>query len=282
MIVTGNIKKVREMSNAPIGKSRAVGFVPTMGALHQGHLSLVKRAKKECDFVVVSIFINPIQFGPKEDLQCYPRNFKKDIQLLKKEGVDLVFSPKIKQMYSNNFSIFVDEIELSQALCGRARPGHFKGVATVVTKLFNIVRPDIAYFGQKDYQQALVIKRMVRDLNFPVKIKVLPTVREKDNLAMSSRNIYLKPKARQDSLCLYQALDLAKKLIEKGQRRPKIVLEKMREVITSKSLAKIDYIAIVDAENLRELKVIKGKALIALAVYIDSIRLIDNAILNIK
>jgi len=280
MIVTASINKIRAIIKK--NKNKTIGFVPTMGALHQGHLSLVRRARKDCNFLVVSIFVNPIQFGPKEDFKNYPRNLKKDIQLLKKEGVDLVFSPKNEQMYFYDFSVFVDEVELSQTLCGKSRPGHFKGVCTVVSKLFNIVNPDIAYFGQKDYQQVLIIKRMVRDLNLSVKIKVLPTVREKDNLAMSSRNVYLKPQARKDSVCLYEALTFAKKLIKQGQRSPEEILNKMREIITSKESTKIDYMIIADAESLKELKVIKGKALISLAVYIDEVRLIDNIVVNIK
>lgn len=278
MITAGSINKVRAIIKK--NKGKIIGFIPTMGALHKGHLSLVKKSKKECGFTAASVFVNPIQFGPKEDLKRYPRNLKKDIQLLKKEGVDLVFTPKKKDIYSEDFSVYVDETSLSRSLCGRRRPGHFKGVCTVVSKLLNIVTPDIAYFGQKDYQQALIVKKMVRDLNFPVKIKVSPIIREKDNLAMSSRNVYLKPKAREDSVCLYKALMLAKKLIKKGQRSPETVLSEARKLIAAKKSAKIDYVKIVSVDNLEELKVIKGKVLMALAVYIDGTRLIDNIVIN--
>jgi len=282
MIVTPSIKKVREKIKESKKKGKTIGFVPTMGALHQGHLSLVKKARKECGFVAVSVFVNPIQFGPKEDYIKYPGNLKQDRALLKAEGVDLLFCPRAQDMYESGFSVYVDEINLSRFLCSKSRPGHFKGVCTVVAKLFNIVGPDTAYFGQKDYQQALIIKKLSRELNFPVKIKVLPTVREKDKLAMSSRNAYLSPKARKDSVCLYEALNLAKKLVKEGQRCPKAVVNSMRKLIKSRRSVKVDYIKIVNADSLRDVDRIKGKILVALAVYVGGTRLIDNIILESK
>jgi pantoate--beta-alanine ligase len=282
MVIARSISKLREVIKKEKEKKKTIGFVPTMGALHLGHLSLIRKAKKETDFVVVSIFVNPTQFGPNEDYMRYPRQFKKDKEILKKEKVDLLFYPSIKTMYPQNFSTYVEEVYLSKVLCGKFRPGHFRGVCTVVAKLFNIVEPDVSFFGQKDYQQAQIIKRMVRDLNFPIKIKVLPIVREKDGLAMSSRNKYLSYKERKDALCLYQALNKAKELIKKGERSPGVVKKEMEKIIKSIKKAKIDYIEIVDDDNLREIKKIKGKILIALAVWIGKARLIDNFLLNVK
>jgi pantoate--beta-alanine ligase len=282
MRIVKNISELREIIKKIKRKRKIVGFVPTMGALHLGHLSLIRKAKKEADFVVVSIFVNPTQFGPNEDYKRYPRPFKKDKEILEKEKVDLLFYPSVKTMYSKDFSTYVEEVSLSKVLCGKFRPGHFKGVCTVVAKLFNIVAPNIAYFGQKDYQQARIIKRMVRDLNFPVKIKVLPIVREKDGLALSSRNSYLSLQERKDALCLYKALNKAKELIEKGEREVKLIKREMKKIIKKVKYTKIDYIEIVDADNLREIERIKGKILIALAVWIGKARLIDNFILNVK
>jgi pantoate--beta-alanine ligase len=282
MSIVKNISELREIIKKIKRKRKIVGFVPTMGALHLGHLSLIRKAKKEADFVVVSIFVNPTQFGPNEDYKRYPRPFKKDKEILEKEKVDLLFYPSVKTMYSKDFSTYVEEVSLSKVLCGKFRPGHFKGVCTVVAKLFNIVAPNIAYFGQKDYQQARIIKRMVRDLNFPVKIKVLPIVREKDGLALSSRNSYLSLQERKDALCLYKALNKAKELIEKGEREVKLIKREMKKIIKKVKYTKIDYIEIVDADNLREIERIKGKILIALAVWIGKARLIDNFILNVK
>ena len=252
-----------------------------MGALHKGHLSLVKAARKECGFVTVSIFVNPIQFGPREDFRSYPRNFKKDEMLLEAEGVDLIFYPSISGMYDRDFSVYVEEISLSRYLCGKSRPGHFRGVCTVVAKLFNIVQPDIAYFGQKDYQQAQIIKRMVKDLNFSLKVKVMPIVREKDGLAMSSRNKYLSIKERKDALCLYNSLMLASKMVKGGICSSATVVANMKKLIRNQApYARIDYINIVNPGTLEEVKKIKGKVLAALAVYIGKTRLIDNMLLR--
>jgi len=275
-----SIKKMYEFSKKAHLEGKTIGFVPTMGYLHQGHLSLIRKARKENDIVVVSIFVNPIQFGPKEDFRKYPRDLKRDMNLAKQVGTDVIFYPDAKDMYPEGFKTYVNVEELSEKLCGKFRPGHFKGVATVVTKLFNIVCPDIAYFGQKDAQQAIIIKRMVADLNIPVKIKVLPIVREKDGLAMSSRNTYLNEKERKDALVLYQALNLAKELIKSGITDTKTIIRKMRQLIEKKKNAKIDYIEIVQMENLKSLKVISDNCLIALAVWIGKTRLIDNIIVN--
>jgi len=279
-----SIKKMYEFSKKAHLEGKTIGFVPTMGYLHQGHLSLIRKARKENDIVVVSIFVNPIQFGPKEDFKKYPRDLKRDMNLAKQVGTDVIFYPDAKDMYPEGFKTYVNVEQLSEKLCGKFRPGHFKGVATVVTKLFNIVCPDIAYFGQKDAQQAIIIKRIVADLNIPVKIKVLPIVREKDGLAMSSRNTYLNEKERKDALVLYQALNLAKELIKSGITDTKTIIRKMRQLIEKKKNAKIDYIEIVQMENLKSLKVISDNCLIALAVWIGKTRLIDNIIIksNIK
>ncbi len=282
MIIAENIKKVREISHSKNKVNKTIGFVPTMGALHNGHISLVRKAKKESDFLVVSIFINPTQFNAKGDYGSYPRNFTKDKKLLLTEGVDLLFLPREKTMYSLGVSTYVYENNLSKGLCGKSREGHFKGVCIVLTKLFNIVKPDIAYFGQKDYQQALIVKRLVKDLNFPIKIRVLPIIRDQDKLAMSSRNIYLNGQARKSSHCLYQALMLAKVLIKSGERNPRKVINQIKKLVNSTELARIDYVGMVDAENLKNLKKVKGRVLIALAVYIGKVRLIDNIILNVK
>ncbi|MFH1317674.1 MAG: pantoate--beta-alanine ligase, partial [Candidatus Omnitrophota bacterium] len=218
MIVSGSIDKVRKIIKKAKQQGKTIGFVPTMGSLHCGHMSLVKRAKKECGFVIVSIFVNPAQFGPGEDFKCYPRNLDKDENLLRQEGIDLIFYPKDDVMYPRDYSVYVEEGQLSSKLCGQFRSGHFKGVCTVVTKLFNIIVPDSAYFGQKDYQQAVILKRLVSDLNFSLKVRILPIIRDKDKLALSSRNRYLSEIERQSALSLYSSLLLAKSLIKKGQR----------------------------------------------------------------
>ena len=257
---------------------KSIGFVPTMGALHPGHLSLVKQARKDNDTVVVSIFVNPAQFGPKEDLKKYPRPLKNDLELCRKAGVDLVFLPDNKIMYPEGFSTFVNVEGLSSLLCGVSRPGHFRGVTTVVAKLLNIVTPDVLYLGQKDAQQAIIIRRMVKDLNFPVKIKVMPTVREKNGLALSSRNAYLNKNQRSDASVLFKALSLAKSLLDNGQRDTGRIISRMKQLIGKKKQAKIDYVAIVDLERLKEIKKIKQNCLIALAVKIGNRRLIDNIV----
>uniref|UniRef100_A0A7C2P1F0 Pantothenate synthetase n=1 Tax=candidate division WOR-3 bacterium TaxID=2052148 RepID=A0A7C2P1F0_UNCW3 len=270
-------EEVQKISQRFRKDGKRIGFVPTMGYLHEGHLSLVRRSKAECDVTFVSIFVNPIQFGPGEDYERYPRDEKRDLSLLEKEGVDYVFIPDVKDMYPEAYSTFVEETELSKYLCGAKRPGHFKGVCTVVTKLFNIVMPDRAYFGKKDYQQFRIIERMVRDLNMSVEIVPCPIVREPDGLAMSSRNVYLTPEERKDALCLYNSLQLASQMIKSGERNPeKIKAEMEKFILKHKSVKKIDYIEIVDKYALTPVDELRGRELIALAVFVGKARLIDN------
>ncbi|MCM8795245.1 MAG: pantoate--beta-alanine ligase [Candidatus Omnitrophica bacterium] len=273
-------KQMQGISKEIKDKGKTIGFVPTMGALHQGHLSLIRRARQDTDVVVVSIFVNPTQFGPQEDFQRYPRPFRKDISLCRSLGVDYIFHPLASWMYPEGFKTYVLVEDLSEVLCGRFRPGHFRGVTTVVAKLFNIVRPDIAYFGQKDAQQAIIIKRMVCDLNFPLKIKVMPIIREEDGLALSSRNIYLSPQERNDACVLSEALRLAQGLVKSGIKDTKKIICHMRALIKKKKSAKIDYIAIVDPKTLKPVKKISGRCLLALAVWIGKTRLIDNLCLK--
>ncbi len=263
-------------------KGRRVGFVPTMGCLHEGHLSLVKKARCENDVVAISIFVNPAQFGPREDYKRYPRNFIEDKKLAKRAGVDIIFYPDTKNMYTPTHSTYVDAEDISENLCGRFRPGHFRGVATVIAKLFNIIPADNVYFGQKDAQQAFIIKRMARDLNIPVNIRILPTVREKDGLATSSRNAYLSKKERREAAVLFKSLLLAKDLIRGGERRAANIIKRMKDSINKNSSAKIEYIAIVDTAGLKDIKTLKGEVLIALAAYFGKTRLIDNSIIKVK
>ncbi len=262
-------------------KAKKIGFVPTMGYLHQGHISLAHRCAKECDVAVMSIYVNPIQFGPREDFKKYPRDLENDIELAKKAGVDYLFIPSHKDMYPEGFSTRVRVSNVTEMLCGASRPGHFEGVATVVLKLFNIIMPDAAYFGQKDAQQVIVIKKMVKDLNIPLRIKVLPIIREDDGLAMSSRNSYLSSLQRQQALSLYRALSKARQLIEQGERKPAKIILAMKRLIQQGKSVKIDYIAIVDADDLSVKKTIEGKLLIALAVFVGKVRLIDNMVIRV-
>ncbi len=263
-----------------LGKNKIIGFVPTMGALHDGHLSLIKQAAKDNQIVVVSIFVNPLQFGPGEDLKQYPRPVKKDLELCRKQSVDFIFLPDNKIMYPQGYSTFVDVGRLSQLLCGAKRPGHFRGVATVIAKMLNIVRPDNLYLGQKDAQQAVIISRMIKDLNFPVKVNVLPIVRLKDGLALSSRNAYLNKNERTSAVVLFKALRLAETLVSNGQRDTKRILSRMKQLIEKNTKAKIDYISIIDQEQLKEINKVKIGSLIVLAVKIGKTRLIDNVIIK--
>nr|MBP7836003.1 pantoate--beta-alanine ligase [Candidatus Omnitrophota bacterium] len=251
-----NVLKKFKLSGKPIG------FVPTMGALHAGHLSLIRRARKENTIAVVSIFVNPAQFGPKEDFKKYPRPLGKDLALCRKERVDFVFLPQVKDIYGEDFSTYINVEKLSGVLCGAARPGHFRGVATIVAKLLNIVQPDVVYLGQKDAQQAVVIRKMVRDLNIPVKVKTMPTIREKDGLALSSRNAYLNRKEKVEALVLFRALNLAKLLINSGAKDPSRVTSRMKQLINRKKSARLDYTAIVGAQDLQPVKKISGECLI--------------------
>ncbi|MCX5703329.1 MAG: pantoate--beta-alanine ligase [Candidatus Omnitrophica bacterium] len=275
-----SIKEMVRVSREMRLQGKTIGFVPTMGALHQGHLSLIRKARQETAIVVVSIFVNPTQFQPKEDFKKYPRNLKRDSSLCKREGVDIIFSPKAKAIYPADYRTYVFVQGLSAVLCGKSRPGHFKGVATVVTKLFNIVCPDTTYFGQKDLQQVIIIKRMADDLNMPVKIKVMPTIREKDGLALSSRNVSLNEEERKDATVLYEALQKAKDLIRNGDTDTQSIIGRMRRIINERGITKIDYISIVDLDNLQPLKKITNNSFIALAAWVGKTRLIDNIVIK--
>jgi pantoate--beta-alanine ligase len=280
MKVAKTIKSVRKLVKAARSKGKKTGFVPTMGALHIGHILLIKKAAKECDFVVVSIFVNPTQFGPGEDFKKYPRPFKNDLAICRKAGVDVVFAPSPQEMYPDMNLTWVNVEKLTEPLCGRFRPGHFRGVATVCTKLFNIVMPDVAYFGQKDAQQAIVIKRMVADLNMPIKIIVCPTVRQADGLAESSRNKYLNEEQRKDATYTYKALKKCESLIKGGTKNSTTIIGEMRKILNQVPSIKIEYISIVGAETLQKLEKINGKVLAAVAVKIGSTRLIDNIVVD--
>jgi pantoate--beta-alanine ligase len=280
MKLINSISRMSTLMKITKKEGRSVGFVPTMGYLHEGHLSLVRTAKKHTDVVVMSIFVNPLQFGSGEDLDKYPRDLKKDEELARFAGVDVIFYPSAEEMYPKGYSTYINVEKLSENLCGHSRTGHFRGVATVVAKLFGIVKPDMAYFGQKDAQQAIIIKKMVVDLNMGVDIKILPTVREVDGLAMSSRNMYLAPSEREDATVLYRALEEAEKAIARGEPDPKNVIETIGSMISQKPSAKIDYISIVDTKELKDVDKISGEVLIALAVFIGKTRLIDNIIIK--
>ena len=256
----------------------SVGLVPTMGYLHEGHKSLIDRSCKENDKVVVSVFVNPTQFGPGEDLATYPRDIQRDAALCEDAGAALIFNPEPEEMYFDDFHTYVTMESLSDELCGKTRPIHFRGVCTVVSKLFHIVAPDRAYFGQKDAQQLAIIKRMVRDLNFDIEIVGCPIVREADGLAKSSRNTYLNPEERKAALVLSKAVGLGQELIQKGERNADVIVEKMKKLIEEEPLAKIDYVQAVDAISIQPVAEIKGTVLVAMAVYIGKTRLIDNFI----
>jgi len=257
-----------------------VGFVPTMGFLHEGHLSLVRRAAEECASVVVSIFVNPTQFAPTEDLSAYPRDMERDLHLLEPLGVNLVWMPTPEIMYPNGYQTWVEVDALTKVLEGAQRPGHFRGVTTVVAKLFNGVQPAKAYFGQKDAQQAAVIRQMTRDLNFPIEIVVCPIVREPDGLAMSSRNIYLDPDQRAAATVLYRALNAAKDAYDAGERDAEKLRDAIRDTIAAESLAQIQYASCADYDTLEELETVSGKTLLSMAVFVGKTRLIDNFVLG--
>ncbi len=275
-----NVGEMKALSREIRQKGQRVGFVPTMGFFHEGHLALMRYARPRCDQLVVSLFVNPIQFGPKEDFREYPRDFERDAKLAQEEGVDILFAPEAEDMYPEGFQTYVEVTGLSKPLCGAKRPGHFRGVATVVLKLFNIVRPHFAVFGLKDYQQFLVIRQMVRDLNLDIEILGHPIVREPDGLAMSSRNIYLSPEERKSALCLYQALELAKRRVAEGVREVSALTEELSQFVSSHPYTKIDYIEFRHPETLAEVTEIKGPTLLALAVFVGRARLIDNAIIG--
>lgn len=276
MKVVSTVKEVRDLVKAWKKEGQTVGLVPTMGYLHEGHGSLITKARENNDKVVVSIFVNPMQFGPTEDLDSYPRDLEKDSAFCESLGADLIFHPTPEEMYHDDFSTYVDMSVLTEELCGLSRPVHFRGVCTVVNKLFNIVQPDNAYFGEKDAQQLAIIKHMVQDLNMDIQIVGCPIVREADGLAKSSRNTYLSAEERQAALILSQTIELAKKLVAEGETNAEVLVEKMKANIETEPLAKIDYVKAVNGLTMQQQKEIKTPTLVAMAVYIGSTRLIDN------
>ncbi|MFZ5981552.1 MAG: pantoate--beta-alanine ligase [Candidatus Zixiibacteriota bacterium] len=272
-----SIKKMQAVVKDLARRKKKIAFVPTMGALHEGHLSLIKRAKKAADVVIVSVFVNPTQFGPKEDFTKYPRDEKNDLKLIRATGGDIVFMPSVEEIYPEGFETYVVVENLTKTLEGERRPTHFRGVTTVVSKLFNIVRPDIAVFGIKDYQQAMVIRKMTRDMNFPTKIILAPTLREPDGLAMSSRNRYLDHIARWEAVCLYYALRTAQEMVRAGIVETRLIAKEMRAVILATcATAKIDYIAFTEFDTLKPVEKVVKNTVCSLAVHVHGVRLIDN------
>ncbi|MBA3914225.1 MAG: pantoate--beta-alanine ligase [Acidobacteriales bacterium] len=280
MNIYGTVQEIRSAVRALHRDGKRVGFVPTMGALHEGHLSLVRAARKQCDEVCVSIFVNPTQFGPNEDFSKYPRTAEHDHQLLEGEGVDFTFEPGVEEMYPAGASTFVTVESLSEKLCGRSRPGHFRGVTTVVSKLFHIIEPDSAFFGQKDAAQCAVIRKMVRDLAMPVQIVVCPIVRESDGLAMSSRNRYLSGEERERSLVLKRALDSVERLCVQGERNPALLVAAGMDAFAMEPAARLDYLEIVDPDTLESVDHVAGPVLVAVAAFVGTTRLIDNLLLK--
>lgn len=281
MKVVHTIQEVRDFVKSQRAEGKSIGFVPTMGYLHEGHMSLMKRAGEENDVVVASIFVNPMQFGPHEDLDSYPRDLDHDAKLCEEVGVSLIFNPEPEEMYAPDFTTFVDMNGVTKELCGKSRPVHFRGVCTVVNKLFNIVTPDRAYFGQKDAQQLAVIKRMVRDLNMDIQIVGCPIVREEDGLAKSSRNTYLSAEERKAALVLSRAIRLGEQMAKEGEKDAARIEKAMRETIEAEPLAKIDYVSIVDAVSIEPIQQLQGEILGAIAVYIGKTRLIDNFMMGV-
>jgi pantoate--beta-alanine ligase len=280
MRVCHSIDEMRAASRTGWREGKSLGLVPTMGALHQGHLSLVRAAKAQCDLVVVSIFVNPLQFGPNEDLAKYPRNFDRDRELLAKEGADFIFAPSVEEMYPRGAVTYVTVEGLSDKLCGDSRPGHFRGVTTVVSELFNIVEPDRAFFGQKDAAQSTIIRRMVRDLNIPVQVVVCPIVREPDGLAMSSRNSYLDAQQRKSALGLYRSLTAVQGRFDQGERKARALIEAGKQTFTYEPLVRLDYFEIVDPETLDPVDDLSRGGLVAVAAFVGNVRLIDNIVLR--
>ena len=280
MKIIKDIKEIQKLTGNLKREGKSIGFVPTMGYLHEGHLSLVRESIKENNITFVSIFVNPTQFGPAEDFSSYPRDLERDRELLENEGVDYLFYPTNETMYPPGYLTFANVNLLDETLCGRRRKGHFRGVVTVVLKLFNIVQPDSTYFGQKDAQQALIIRQMIKDLNLNIRFRVLPIVRENDGLAMSSRNRYLTTEEREQAVALYKSLKKAEELFENGERSSLKIKQEILKILYSHDLLKIDYVEIVDLAKLRPLNIVKDKALVAVAVYLGKARLIDNTILG--
>ena len=275
-----NASALDELRSARLSFSGTVGLVPTMGFLHEGHLSLIRQAREECDHVVVSIFVNPTQFGKNEDLSKYPRDIDRDLKLIEPHGTDLVWMPSAEIMYPKGYQTWVEVEAITSPLEGSMRPGHFKGVTTIVAKLFNGVQPHKAYFGQKDAQQVAVIRQMTRDLNFPIEIVVCPTTREADGLAMSSRNVYLDPEQRKAATVLFRSLSAAKEAYDKGERDAEKLRQTMKDLLASEPLAQMQYVSCADYDTLEELGEIKGKALLSMAVFIGKTRLIDNFVVG--
>jgi len=274
-----NVSTLTDLRSARLPFSGKVGFVPTMGYLHEGHLALIRRSREECEHVIVSIFVNPTQFGANEDLSKYPRDLERDLRLIE-PYTDLVWTPSAETMYPQGYQTWVEVEAVTRPLEGAMRPGHFRGVTTVVAKLFNSVQPHKAYFGQKDAQQVAVIRQMVRDLNFPLEIVVCPIVREPDGLAMSSRNVYLDPEQRQAATVLFRSLNAAKAAYEQGEREAEKLRQVLKEVLASEPLAQMQYVSCADYDTLTELDMIKGKALLSMAVFFGKTRLIDNFVLG--
>jgi pantoate--beta-alanine ligase len=281
-LITQTVAETRQQVAAARDKKLTIGLVPTMGALHAGHASLIGAARAGTDFVVVSIFVNPTQFGPHEDLSRYPRPFEKDVAVCAAEGVDLVFHPEPADMYPTDYRTYVEVEQLQDVLCGPSRPGHFRGVVTVVLKLFNIVQPDVAYVGQKDAQQARVIQQLVRDLDVPVHIRVCPIVREADGLALSSRNAYLNPDERRRSAVLYRTLEDISRRVAAGERSAAALVQHGTKRIAAEGGTRVDYLSIVDLETLQPVERLQGKVLVAVAVFVGNTRLIDNVILQVN
>ena len=280
MKIYDTIKAMRAASREQRSAGKRLGLVPTMGALHDGHLSLIRAAKAQCDQVAVSLFVNPLQFGPREDLTRYPRDFARDRELLENEDVDFLFAPGVEEMYPAEAVTYVTVEGLSDKLCGRSRPGHFRGVTTVVSKLLNIVEPDLAFFGQKDAAQVAIVRRMVRDLNVPVQIVTCPIKREADGLAMSSRNAYLDPQQRKSAPILYRSLVEVQKTFEQGEHKTDRLIAAGKRAFAEDPAMRLDYLEIVDPETLDPVEVVSGRALVAIAAFLGNTRLIDNVVLE--
>ncbi len=280
MEIVHTVREMQASADRVRREGRKIGFVPTMGYLHEGHLALVRKAREVSDFVVASIFVNPTQFGPTEDLDKYPRDLERDKRLLEQEHTDLLFFPDVKEMYPPGYSTYVEVRDLEDYLCGKMRVGHFTGVATVVAKLFNIVKPHYAVFGQKDYQQLKIIERMTRDLNMDLEIVPFPTVREAGGLAMSSRNTYLSPEEREKALLIYASMTRLQELVKSGKRDAAFLVDQAKAILSSREGVNIEYVSISDAETLKEVDQVRGKALLAIACRVGKTRLIDNTILT--
>lgn len=278
MKIIRTVKEMKEFSSQTRQAGKKISFVPTMGYFHEGHLSLMREGRRRGDVLVISLFVNPTQFGPQEDFKSYPRDFERDRKMAEGVGVDILFAPEASDMYPPDHQTIVQVEKVTQNLCGRSRPTHFQGVATVVLMLFEIVMPHVAIFGEKDYQQLATIQQMVKDLHTNVEVLGMPTVREADGLAMSSRNTYLLPDERKAALSLYRSLQRAKELLQKGERKTAQILREMNEVLRSESLVKIDYVQICDAHTLEDIDRIEGDAVVALAAYLGKTRLIDNLV----